>query len=159
MQCLLSIDRQTAHRDIVRYFEADVCKGNYDIQTNPSDLLAALRAALECSEESGAIRSSTIHRNPATIMSEDNGRQQAQIEEITALVKAFILDTILPGEDPSALESDTPLISSGIMDSISTLKLVTYLEEEFEIRIQASEMNANNLDTLTEITSFVLSKK
>ena len=54
---------------------------------------------------------------------------------------------------------DTPLISGGVIDSISTLKLVTFLEEEFEIQVQANEMNADNLDTLTEITSFVISKQ
>ena len=85
--------------------------------------------------------------------------QQAHIDEITEPVKAFILDTFLPGEDPSALEYDTPLISGGIIDSISTLKLVTFLEEEFDIQVQANEMNSDNLDTLAEITSFVLSKK
>lgn len=85
--------------------------------------------------------------------------QQAHIEEITEPTKRFILDTFLPGEDPSALEYDTPLISGGIIDSISTLKLVTFLEEEFDIQVQANEMNSDNLDTLEEITSFVLSKK
>ncbi len=89
----------------------------------------------------------------------DANIQQAHIDEITEPVKAFILDTFLPGEDPSALEYDTPLISGGIIDSISTLKLVTFLEEEFDIQVQANEMNSDNLDTLAEITTFVLSKK
>jgi acyl carrier protein len=92
-------------------------------------------------------------------MAEVNSLQQAQIEEITEPVKAFILETFLPGEDPSALEYDTPLISGGVIDSISTLKLVTFLEEEFDIQVQANEMNADNLDTLAEITTFVISKQ
>ena len=92
-------------------------------------------------------------------MSEVSGLQQNHIEEITEPVKSFILETFLPGEDPEALEYDTPLISGGIIDSISTLKLVTFLEEEFDINVQANEMNADNLDTLSEITSFVLAKQ
>lgn len=92
-------------------------------------------------------------------MAESNGLRQAQIEEITEPVKAFILETIMPGENPDALDYNTPLISGGMMDSISTLRLVTFLEEEFDIRIQTEEMNAHNLDTLAEITSFVVSKK
>ena len=47
-------------------------------------------------------------------MADANGIQQAQLEEITEPVKAFILETFLPGEDPSALEMDTPLISGGV---------------------------------------------
>ena len=92
-------------------------------------------------------------------MADVNSLDQTHISEITEPVKQYILDTFLPGEDPEALEYDTPLISGGIIDSISTLKLVTYLEEEFEIRVQANEMNADNLDTLAEITTFVLSKQ
>lgn len=92
-------------------------------------------------------------------MAESNGLRQAQIEEITEPVKAFILETFMPGENPDALDYNTPLISGGMMDSISTLRLVTFLEEEFDIRIQTEEMNADNLDTLAEITSFVVSKK
>ena len=92
-------------------------------------------------------------------MADVNGLDQAQITEITEPVKEFMLETFLPGEDPSALEYDTPLISGGIIDSISTLKLVTYLEEEFDIKVQANEMNADNLDTLSEITTFVISKQ
>jgi acyl carrier protein len=33
------------------------------------------------------------------------------------------------------------------------------LEEEFDIQVQANEMNADNLDTLAEITTFVISKQ
>ena len=93
------------------------------------------------------------------IMADVNSLPQEQLEEITAPVKAFILETFLPGEDPNALELDTALISGGIIDSISTLKLVTFLEEEFDIQVQANEMNADNLDTLSEITTFVISKQ
>ena len=92
-------------------------------------------------------------------MAEINELQQEHLDTITEPVKAFILETFLPGEDPSALEMDTPLISGGVIDSISTLKLVTFLEENFEIHVQAHEMNVDHLDTLAEITTFVLSKK
>ena len=79
-------------------------------------------------------------------------------EEIRATVKAYLLETFLPGEDPDALTDDTALISSRVLDSISTLKLVSYLEEEFNIQFEANEIHADHLDTLNYIATFVMSK-
>jgi acyl carrier protein len=74
-------------------------------------------------------------------------------------VKAFILREFLDGEDPSALGADTPLFTTGILDSIATLKLVAYLEKEFDITIEAHEADAQNLDTLDAIARLVASKR
>ncbi len=74
-------------------------------------------------------------------------------------VKKFIIDEFLPGEDPDELTPDTPLVSSGILDSIATLKLVTFLEETFDVSIEPHEVDVETLDTLDLITDLVSSKK
>jgi acyl carrier protein len=74
-------------------------------------------------------------------------------------VKKFILDEFLPGEDPNELTDETPLISGGILDSIATLKLVAFLEEEYGIEIQAHEADTENLDTIASIARLVKSKR
>lgn len=79
-------------------------------------------------------------------------------EEIRESVKAFILQEFLPGENPDALLNDTPMVTQGIMDSLASLKLVTFLEESFGIEIEAHEVDAEHLDTLTDITNLVLEK-
>lgn len=76
-----------------------------------------------------------------------------------AAIKNFILAEFLPGEDPDELEDDTPLITDGILDSISTVRLVAFLEERFGIAFQAHEMNADYLNTLSKITETVASKQ
>ncbi|GIV58968.1 acyl carrier protein [Rhodocaloribacter litoris] len=81
-----------------------------------------------------------------------------QIGEIRAAVKDYILDEFLPGEDPDALTSDTPLITGGILDSIATVKLVGFLEDRFGVRFHAHEMSADYLDTLDDIANVVASK-
>ena len=73
-------------------------------------------------------------------------------------VKAFILKEFLPGEDPDELQSDTPLLTTGILDSIATLKLVSFLESEFDIGIEAHEADAQNMNTVGQITALVSSK-
>jgi acyl carrier protein len=74
-------------------------------------------------------------------------------------VKKFILDQFLPGEDPNELTDDTPLMTTGILDSLATLKLVTYLEEKFDIAVEAHEADAENLNTIQLITDLVARKK
>jgi acyl carrier protein len=73
-------------------------------------------------------------------------------------VKTFILEQFLPGEDPNELTDDTPLMTTGILDSLATLKLVTFLEEKFNIAVEAHEADSENLNTLELITDLVARK-
>lgn len=74
------------------------------------------------------------------------------------LVRAFILEHFLPGEDPRNLQDDTELKESGILDSLSTLKLVTFLEEHFKIELEASDLDAGNLSSVASIARLVSAK-
>lgn len=49
-------------------------------------------------------------------------------------VRGFILEELLQGEDAENLENSTELTTTGILDSVSTLKMATFLEEAFGIR-------------------------
>lgn len=79
-------------------------------------------------------------------------------QEIRQTVKDYVLREFLVGERPEALEETTPLISGGILDSISTLKLVSFLEERYGVEFQAHEVSADHLDTLDDIAKIVESK-
>jgi len=85
--------------------------------------------------------------------------REAIMEEIAKVVQHFILREFLPGEDPSELTDRTPLITGGILDSISTLKLVVFLEEHFGIRIEAYEAGVDHLDSIGQIAALVVDKR
>ena len=80
-------------------------------------------------------------------------------DDIKSTVKAFILKEFLPGEDPNELTEATPLITGGILDSIATLKLVLFIEEQFGVTLQAHEADAEHLNTLADIAQLIRSKK
>jgi acyl carrier protein len=80
------------------------------------------------------------------------------MDEIKSVVKTYILQEFLPGEDPSALTDTTPLVSGGILDSIATLKLVSFLEEQFRIELAPHETDADHLDTVRDIANLVNAK-
>ncbi|WZO99802.1 acyl carrier protein [Isosphaeraceae bacterium EP7] len=79
--------------------------------------------------------------------------------ETRNVVHDYILKTFLPGEDPSELTDETPLITGGILDSISTLKLVVFLEERFDVVVEAHEAGVENLDSVAQIVGLIDSKK
>jgi acyl carrier protein len=77
------------------------------------------------------------------------------IEDIKATVKDFVLTEFLPGESPDSLDDNTPLITGGILDSIATVKLISFLEERFAVQIDPHEMNADYLNFLPDIARLV----
>jgi acyl carrier protein len=81
------------------------------------------------------------------------------MQEISQSIKEYILKEFLPGEDPNELTEATPLVTGGILDSLATLKLVAFLEERFGITIKAHEADVEHLNTISDITKLVLSKK
>lgn len=79
-------------------------------------------------------------------------------DQIKHTVKRFILDKFLPGENPDELKDSTPLITGGILDSVATLKLVAFLEEQYRIRFRPHDADVENLNTISDIAKLVLSK-
>jgi len=80
------------------------------------------------------------------------------MDQVASTVKAYILETFLPGEDPAQLTGDTPLMGSGILDSLATLELVSFLEKEYGIELEAKDMDESRLGTLSEVARLVNAK-
>lgn len=80
------------------------------------------------------------------------------LETIVAAVKEYILTEFLPGENPDELTDSTPLMSGGILDSLATLRLVSFIEERYGVQVEPHEMGAEYFDSLTEIAKLVHSK-
>ena len=84
--------------------------------------------------------------------------EKLSMQEVKEIIKAYILEQFLPGENPAELTDSTPLITGGILDSLATIKLVVFLEERFHIKIEAHETMADYLDTIADIAQLVSSK-
>jgi acyl carrier protein len=78
--------------------------------------------------------------------------------DVAQTVKSYILEEFLPGENPDELKPDTPLITGGILDSVATLKLVAFLEDQFKITVEAHEVDVENLNTIADIGRLVAAK-
>jgi acyl carrier protein len=79
-------------------------------------------------------------------------------DEIIEVVREYLLREFLPGESASALDNSTRLIKNSVLDSLTTVKLVTYLEERYHIEVLPHELDAEHLDTLPAIAALVRAK-
>lgn len=76
-------------------------------------------------------------------------------DETKSKIKSFILSEFLRGEDEAALTDDVRLVSGGIVDSLASLRLVSFIEDEFGVSVPASQIDAEHLDTLDRIVATI----
>jgi acyl carrier protein len=74
-------------------------------------------------------------------------------------IRNYILSEFLRGEDPDELTDATPLISGGILDSIATMKLVMFIEEQYGIVLEPHEVDKENLDSIECIIRLLIRKR
>jgi acyl carrier protein len=73
-------------------------------------------------------------------------------------IERFILDELLSGARPN-LDPNEPLISSGTVDSLGTLRLITFLEERYGVQVGDGEVGDDNFGTLKQLAAFVERKR
>ena len=79
-------------------------------------------------------------------------------ESIAQAVGAYIAAHIL--KNPRrAIKPDEPLISSGLIDSFHLVDLGLFVEEQFGVRLDDSELNADTFDTLQQLAALIASRR
>ena len=59
----------------------------------------------------------------------------------------------------SDVDEDYPLLAKGVIDSLGMLKLVSVIEEEFDVEIDDDDIVPDNWRTIRDITSLVDAKR
>ena len=57
--------------------------------------------------------------------------------------------------DPAEVDENTGLFSEGLLDSFSIVDLVAYIENTSGIKLQPTDVNLDNLDSVAKILNFV----
>jgi acyl carrier protein len=76
-------------------------------------------------------------------------------DEMKALILKYILEEYLDGENEN-ITYDTPLISSGHVDSFSMVSLLVFIENKFKIKIPPSKATPEAFDSVNKIVELVL---
>jgi len=80
-------------------------------------------------------------------------------DELQGQLAEFIAREFMPGEDPALLTPTTGLLSEGILNSIGLIKLVTFLEDRFDVRFEAHEMSAESIGTIQDLAARIREKR
>lgn len=71
--------------------------------------------------------------------------------------RRFLIDEL--GVEDDNLAGNTPLFSSGVIDSFSLVTLMTFIENSGEVSILPSDVTLENFDSIDRITQFISQKK
>jgi acyl carrier protein len=78
-------------------------------------------------------------------------------DEVHKRVREYVIESWLNG-DGRGFDDDTDMQRMGILDSFSTLALVSFLEETFKIQIEPIEVNGETFRSLRAIGQLILDK-
>ena len=73
-------------------------------------------------------------------------------------ISNFISATILK-QPNRVIDPNEKLISSGLIDSFSLMDLALFVEDNFGVRIEDTELNAETFDSLTQLVSLIESRQ
>ena len=77
------------------------------------------------------------------------------MDDTTTKIKAFIVEEFMPDVPAEELEDDFDLLTGGVVDSLGLLKVVAWLEDEFDIGVDDSELGPDSFRTVAAIKAYV----
>ncbi len=72
-----------------------------------------------------------------------------------AAIRGWLQSNVTGGRD---VANDEPLIENGVMTSLQTVEMVTFLEEEFGVTIEDEEFDEENFASVDSIATLVEGK-
>jgi acyl carrier protein len=78
-------------------------------------------------------------------------------DELIGRLTEFIQERLLSEPDPKGIAPDTPLLEWGILTSINTAQLLTFIRDELGTNIPPTELTGTNFQNLDSITDLLLS--
>jgi len=76
-----------------------------------------------------------------------------------AIIEKFVVNDLLLGAHQGEINSETSLISSGIIDSLSLIRLINFVEERFNIIINDDEVVPDNFETIKALITLISRKQ
>ena len=77
------------------------------------------------------------------------------MDEMKEVVLEYVIDEYVDEDDDEEVGYDSPLISSGIVDSFSMVSLKVFLEKKYGIKLPDDEATPEAFDTVNSICELV----
>lgn len=76
-------------------------------------------------------------------------------EERTRVITEYILEEYIDEEEDEEITPDTPLISSGIVDSFSMVSLKAFIERKYNLQIPDAKATPDAFDSVNNILALL----
>ncbi|MFZ2287257.1 MAG: acyl carrier protein [Bacteroidales bacterium] len=80
--------------------------------------------------------------------------EENNLNEMKEMVLKYVIKEYIDDDD-ATITYDTPLISSGYVDSFSMVSLLVFLENKFKIKIPPSKATPEAFDSVNNIVALV----
>jgi len=88
-------------------------------------------------------------------MGQIGGTMAVSTENAAAEIQGWLRENVTGGRE---VAPDEPLIENGVLTSLQTVELVTFLEERFDIVVEDEEFDEENFGSVEAIATLVASK-
>ncbi len=78
--------------------------------------------------------------------------------DVNEKIRQFIQTEVADGNGSMSLGYTDELIEEGILDSMGIMKLLSFLEENFSIRLNENELTPENFETIEAVALMVADK-
>jgi acyl carrier protein len=72
-------------------------------------------------------------------------------------IREFIVKNLYYAEG-AALSDDASFLAEGVIDSMGAMELVAFVESEYKIKVEMSEVVVNNFDSIRKMANFIRRK-
>src|SRR5437762_14017472 len=79
------------------------------------------------------------------------------VVDVKEKVRAFVLE-YAAGKGVTEVKDDEPLLTSNLIDSLGSFRMIAFLEETFPLTIEDTDMLPENFETLNAVEKFVAAK-
>lgn len=73
-------------------------------------------------------------------------------------IRQFIVENFLAGKDDPSFKNEDSFMETRVIDSTGIMELLEFVEEEWEISVDDSELTPDNFDSVTKVAGFVQTK-
>ena len=80
-----------------------------------------------------------------------------EMQEVSQQVRQFILQEF-PLANERSLSEDETFLGSDIVDSLGIVKLIAFVETEFDINVEDEDLQPENFQSIARLTEFVKTK-
>ena len=79
-------------------------------------------------------------------------------EQVVEVIREYITEEIAYDQSDLQLTNDFHLVEQGVIDSMGILRVISFIEEQFDFVLEPEDLMIENFSTIDAITQFILGR-